>query len=688
MSEFSHSSSGAGAPKRRSSVSNIGMMRRQTSEVGTSSSSAKTPVFQFKRYHASFDESNPPSKSKGQALQTLNENEDDIAPKSPMPSTSTSTPPVKANRRRSSVSGAFFSPTGKDSVPTLSPPQKTSIISSRPSDHLSHSQGMDAIREVKRLKVQLNDKEKQLVSIERQLVEKDTTIEQLQKEGQKYKYLSKDLSREAKRLMSSQELKARKQNLEINRISSQLEKQENKIRRKKLERQELQEELERIEEFYELQAAQFNEEMIQMREESHTAVQEAADRATLLQTENNALKAQLAQISDGGSTSGGEGVENLKKALAEVKAENQRYLMLLDGGEKYLEVEAPGKMPDADAKLQIDNLQEQANELQAMVEKLELQRVEDQAKIERLEATELQNQALIHRFELYVQESQSEILLLELAAKDHLAHIARLESAAEDNQAEIKAMETLCSEEQAKVEKLKAQLGESSLELQQLELVRQNSEEAGRIRNENPIASVVTPEINITELTPDNCIPIISRLEKALRDAQSEVHAVTVASNAQELRVHHYESVSKEQQTKIQRLDSALKEAQGEVQRLQLDCDNYQHQISKLEIALEGSKSQIAQTELALKTADRQLKVSDMATTACRAQIASLEAELATLNSEHVRLRFDMFSQTSALAASNAKYAAANTKMNLQLKEGSTSPKRLDDPRGPGMPEI
>ena len=680
----------SGIPKRRSSVSNVGLLRKQSSDIGPTTTSSKTPIFQFKRYHASFDESQRDSpKPRGTNLETLKENEDKSPSPAPFisassPSSSNNASPLtpRPNRRRSSVSGALASP-------TPSPLSSKSV--SRTTDSVSHpsaSEGMNAIREVKRLKVQLADKEKQLTSVERQLIEKDATIETLQKEGQKYKYMSKDLSREAKRLMFSQELKARKQNLEINRISSQLEKQENKIRRKKLERQELQEELERIEEFYEMQAAQFNEEMIAMREESNAAVQEATDRAFNLEREVNALQAEKAQREMkgvGGTTVDGEDVESLKKALASAVAENQRYLMLLDGGEMYLDFEKPGKPLDAESQQQVDIIQSQAKELQAMVEKLELQRLDDQAKIERLEASEVQNQALIHRFELYVQESQSEILLLELGNKDHLAHIARLESGAEDNQAEIKAMEALCAEAQAKIDRLQESLSESTLEVQQLRLYsEQNGAEVARLRNENS-QSMYTANISTTELTPDNCLPIISRLETALKDAQNEIQAVTAASSSQELRIEHYAAVSKEQQTKISRMESALKESQGEVQRLQMECDNNQHHISKLEIALEGSKSQVAQTELALKTADRQLKVSDMATTACRAQIASLEAELAALNSEHVRLRFDMFSQTSALAASNAKYAAANSKMNLQLREqtGSTPPKGSSPPPMP-----
>lgn len=673
-------------------MSNVGMLRKQSSDLGPSTSSARTPIFQFKRYHASFEDIQHKSKGSSSNLATLDEDEEEKIPPFPVgaasPVSSGSITP-KPSRRRSSVSGALPSPG------VVSPLQAPRALGSRTTDSIaSHghqpslSEGMNAIREVKRLKVQLIDKEKQLTSVERQLIEKDATIEQLQKEGQKYKYLSKDLSREAKRLMSSQELKARKQNLEISRISSQLEKQENKIRRKKLERQELQEELERIEDFYEMQASQFNEEMIAMREESNAAVQEATDRAFNLERELNALKAEKSQREMrgvGGVTVDGEDVEALRSALNAAMQENQRYLMLLDGGEMYMDMEAPSKALDAEAQQQVDAIRAQAQDLQNMVEKLELQRVDDQAKIERLEASDIQNQALIHRFELYVQESQSEILLLELSNKDHMAHIARLVSAAEDNHAEIKAMEELCTEAQTKIDKLQASLTESNYEVQQLRLAgEQNAGELERIRSEASTESIYTAGINIPELTPDNCLPIISRLENALKDAQHEIQAVNAASSAQELRIEHYASVAKEQQTKIQRMDAALKESQAEVQRLQLECDNNQHHISKLEIALEGSKSQITQTELALKTADRQLKVSDMATTACRAQIASLEAELAALNSEHVRLRFDMFSQTSALAASNAKYAAANSKMNLQLRDSAGMSPSKTSPSGTG----
>jgi chromosome segregation ATPase len=614
-------------------------------------------------------------------------------------------------RRRSSVSGAadFYkshmaAEENSKTAVEKSPPSKAELISFQPTIRrsntstatsdagpVSQSEALGAIREVKRLKVALVDKEKHITNLERALVAAESSLAELQKQGSKYKSLSKNLSREAKRLQFSQEVLARRQNLEINRISSQLEKQENKIRRKKLERQELFEELERIEDFYELQASQFNEEMIAMREEAAHAMQEANERAAALEQELQSLKSRKPKEEVrgvGGAALDSSDMAALKAALNEAVSENQRFRLLLDQGEMYLDIEAPNKGADAATQEQISILEKQAKDCQAVIESLQLAAMESQAKIERLEAAEQQNQALIHRFELYVQESQSEILMLELTSKDSAAQVQRLESSVEDYQAEIKAMENLIEESQAKIDKLTIALNDSKYELQQMVLQgRSNVEELARLRSElseksesNQISSKP-----ITELTPENSLPIITRLETSLKETQNELQALNVAYRAQELKIEHYASTAKEQSTKIQRLEYALKESQAEVQRLQLENDKNLTHISKLEIALETSKSQMAQTELALKTADRQLKVSDMATTACRAQIASLEAELAALNSEHVRLRFDMFSQTSALAASNAKFAAQNSKLNLQLKDLTGPP----DGRGPdGRPMI
>jgi chromosome segregation ATPase len=123
----------------------------------------------------------------------------------------------------------------------------------------------NAQREVKKLRAQLQDRDKQIVLLDKQLVITRGQLEELQAQDAKYK----SMSREARRMLSAQESTQRAKNAAIARIEGQLQRmstmEENRLKRKNLELKELSQEFDRMEEQYDAQLAAAEEEVSSLR---------------------------------------------------------------------------------------------------------------------------------------------------------------------------------------------------------------------------------------------------------------------------------------------------------------------------------------------------------------------------------------------------------------------------------------
>lgn len=108
----------------------------------------------------------------------------------------------------------------------------------------------DSIRELKRIKVSLTEKDRQLVILEQQLSIANSRISTLTADSVK----SKRSEKVSKRLLLAKESSVRRQSVALKFASFQLEqfarKDENKLRRSRLEKKELEEELEKIGNYY------------------------------------------------------------------------------------------------------------------------------------------------------------------------------------------------------------------------------------------------------------------------------------------------------------------------------------------------------------------------------------------------------------------------------------------------------
>ena len=138
--------------------------------------------------------------------------------------------------------------------------------------------------EARRLKLVLQEKDKQLVFLEQQLLITQSRVEELQVGSDKHKRQE----REAKKTLSSKESHLRRQTVALKHTTDKLQcyvlKEDDKIRRSKMERKELQEELERMEDEYTDQQIRNNIEskalediIVSMRDENTTALGNQAD---------------------------------------------------------------------------------------------------------------------------------------------------------------------------------------------------------------------------------------------------------------------------------------------------------------------------------------------------------------------------------------------------------------------------
>lgn len=123
----------------------------------------------------------------------------------------------------------------------------------------------NAQREVKKLRAQLQDKDKQILLLDKQLLTTRDQLQDLQAQDAKLK----SVSREARRMISAQESSQRAKNVAIARIEGQLQRmtvmEENRVKRKNLELKELALEFDRMEEQYEAQLAAAEEEATSLR---------------------------------------------------------------------------------------------------------------------------------------------------------------------------------------------------------------------------------------------------------------------------------------------------------------------------------------------------------------------------------------------------------------------------------------
>ena len=192
--------------------------------------------------------------------------------------------------------------------------------------------------EARRFKLVLQEKDKQLVFLEQQLLITQSRVEELQVGSDKHKRQE----REAKKTLSSKESHLRRQTVALKHTNDKLQcyvlKEDDKIRRSKMERKELQEELERMEDEYTdqqvrnnadnkalediiismrdentialgNQADEFNSKTVEMAEQFavnlssfSAAVMQLKDQASCLLSENSQLHSQVGMLSADAAT--------------------------------------------------------------------------------------------------------------------------------------------------------------------------------------------------------------------------------------------------------------------------------------------------------------------------------------------------------------------------------------------------
>ena len=137
------------------------------------------------------------------------------------------------------------------------------------------SDNNDYQREIKKLKVHLKDKDKQVQVAHRNMQLMQSKIDEYEFQIMRYRFKEK----EALRKLSAKETAEKRNKVALKQINDQLErvskKEENRIRRLNLERKELLDELEKIEENFELEYLELEEEknnLIQSMEEKHDGI--------------------------------------------------------------------------------------------------------------------------------------------------------------------------------------------------------------------------------------------------------------------------------------------------------------------------------------------------------------------------------------------------------------------------------
>ena len=160
--------------------------------------------------------------------------------------------------------------------------------------------------DARRSRVLLQEKDKQLMFLEQQLLITQARVEELQAGSDK----SKRQEREAKKVLSSRESDLRRQTVALKQTNDKLQcfvvKDESKIRRSKMERMELQEELERMEEEYGEQLARNSLEtrsledlIVNMRDETSALLADRANEFHLKSAEMaGQFAAELSSFSD------------------------------------------------------------------------------------------------------------------------------------------------------------------------------------------------------------------------------------------------------------------------------------------------------------------------------------------------------------------------------------------------------
>ena len=176
--------------------------------------------------------------------------------------------------------------------------------------------------EARRYKLVLQEKDKQLVFLEQQLLITQSRVEELQVGSDKHKRQE----REAKKSLSSKESHLRRQTIALKHTNDKLQcyvlKEDDKIRRSKMERKELQEELERMEDEYTDQQIKNNMEnkalediIVTMRDENSFALANQTD-------EFNARSGGMAEQFAADLSSLSKAVMDLKDQTADLVFEN------------------------------------------------------------------------------------------------------------------------------------------------------------------------------------------------------------------------------------------------------------------------------------------------------------------------------------------------------------------------------
>jgi DNA repair exonuclease SbcCD ATPase subunit len=196
-----------------------------------------------------------------------------------------------------------------------------SDVTKRRSTMTDHLEG-NAQREVKKLKSVLQDKDKQISLLEKQLHSTRGQLESLHIQELKHK----NISREARRMLSSQETSVRAKTAALTRINNQLQRlsnvEQNRLRRKNLQLKELSQEFEQMEDNYESQITTLEEEISSMRSAQDEMEAQFAEKVAKLMLDLEKAQGEK------------EIYESLRIQVITAQSERDHAIQMLDGAQE------------------------------------------------------------------------------------------------------------------------------------------------------------------------------------------------------------------------------------------------------------------------------------------------------------------------------------------------------------------
>ena len=201
----------------------------------------------------------------------------------------------------------------------------TSLVSAKRRVVTDTAEG-NAQREVRRLKAQMIDKDKLVLQLDKQLHLLRGQLKDLQGQEQKHK----NVSREAKRVLSAHETSVRAKSVDLARINEQLHRvtqmEENRVTRKTLQLKELAAEFEQMEESYEGQITALQDELHEVKSTLQDHEIESEQHITTMESEIQRLQ------------SSAENCNILEEKVSSFKSEQEKMSTLLEGSHKHIDL--------------------------------------------------------------------------------------------------------------------------------------------------------------------------------------------------------------------------------------------------------------------------------------------------------------------------------------------------------------